>query len=56
MGRDDSATLAALKAHRQEGINIGDIIIDGEDIYGDGVNAAARLRALAEPGGIDVGV
>src|SRR5450755_3538808 len=111
MGRDDSATLAGLKAHRQElidpkiaeyggrivkttgdglllefpsvvdavrcavdvqremarrnagvppdlridfrvGINVGDIIIDGDDIFGDGVNVAARLEALAEPGGI----
>src|SRR5258706_1967622 len=111
MGRDDSATLAGLKAHRQElfdptiaeyggrivkttgdglllefpsvvdsvrcavdvqrgmaernaalppeqridlriGINVGDIIIDGEDIHGDGVNVAARLQALAEAGGI----
>ncbi|GAB4480381.1 MAG: adenylate/guanylate cyclase domain-containing protein [Burkholderiaceae bacterium] len=34
------------------GINIGDIIIDGADIAGDGVNLAARLEALAEPGGI----
>jgi adenylate cyclase len=34
------------------GINLGDIIIDGDDIYGDGVNVAARLEALAEPGGI----
>jgi TolB-like protein len=33
------------------GINAGDIIIDGTDIWGDGVNVAARLEALAEPGG-----
>src|SRR6478672_800547 len=36
------------------GINLGDIIKDGRDIYGDGVNIAARLEALAEPGGICV--
>jgi adenylate cyclase len=34
------------------GINLGDIIVDGDDIFGDGVNVAARLEALAEPGGI----
>ncbi len=34
------------------GINLGDVMVDGEQIYGDGVNIAARLESLAEPGGI----
>jgi adenylate cyclase len=34
------------------GINLGDVIVEGDDIYGGGVNVAARLEALAEPGGI----
>src|ERR1700730_17081027 len=36
------------------GVNLGDIIIDENDIFGDGVNVAARLEAVAEPGGICV--
>jgi TolB-like protein/class 3 adenylate cyclase len=34
------------------GVNLGDVIADADDIYGDGVNIAARLEALAEPGGV----
>ncbi len=34
------------------GINLGDVVIDGDDIHGDGVNVAARLEGIAEPGGI----
>ena len=36
------------------GVNLGDIIIEGDDIHGDGVNVASRLEAIAEPGGVCV--
>jgi adenylate cyclase len=47
---------AELPTHRQMefriGINLGDVVVEGERLYGDGVNVAARLEGLAEPGGI----
>src|SRR5262245_14629062 len=47
---------AELAEHRQMhfriGINLGDVIVEGERLYGDGVNIAARLESLATPGGV----
>jgi adenylate cyclase len=45
---------AEKRINSRVGINLGDIIIDEGNIFGDGVNVAARLEALAEPGGICV--
>jgi class 3 adenylate cyclase/pimeloyl-ACP methyl ester carboxylesterase len=49
--RDRTAT-AGNRMQLRIGVHLGDVIIDGEDIYGDGVNIAARLEGIAEPGGI----
>jgi adenylate cyclase len=43
---------SAVKIVLRIGINLGDVISEGDDIYGDGVNVAARLEPLAEPGGV----
>src|ERR1700757_481954 len=42
----------ALRIRFRVGINLGDIIVEGDDIFGDGVNVAARLQEIATPGGI----
>src|SRR6202521_700316 len=54
MGERNEAIPAERRIEFRIGINLGDIISDDNDIYGDGVNVAARLEALAEPGGICV--
>jgi TolB-like protein/Tfp pilus assembly protein PilF len=54
MGERSKDVPATRRIEFRVGINIGDIIVEGDDIYGDGVNIAARLEGLAEPGGICV--
>jgi class 3 adenylate cyclase/tetratricopeptide (TPR) repeat protein len=51
-GSDDE--LEGEKIQLRIGVNVGDVIVDGDDIYGDGVNVAARIEALADPGGVFV--
>ena len=48
----DSSLPADERLRFRVGVNLGDVVIDGDDIQGDGVNVAARLEGLAEPGGI----
>ncbi len=50
----ENATPDAARIRYRIGINLGDIIIDADDIFGDGVNVAARLETLAQPAGICV--
>ncbi len=52
MAKGEAGTPAARRMAFRIGINLGDVLIDGDDVYGDGVNVAARLEGLAEPGGI----
>src|SRR5687767_5657667 len=52
MSKYDQGVPEAQHIRFRIGVNLGDIIVEGDDIYGDGVNIAARLEALAEPGGI----
>ena len=54
MSRRNAELASEQRVEFRIGINIGDIIVDGDDIFGDGVNIAARLEQLPEPGGICV--
>jgi TolB-like protein/Tfp pilus assembly protein PilF len=54
MQKRNADTPADQRIEFRIGINLGDIVIDGDDILGDGVNVAARLEGIAEPGGICV--
>jgi adenylate cyclase len=52
MAERNATVAAGRRIEFRIGVNVGDVISDGGDIYGDGVNVAARLEALAEPGGV----
>ena len=54
MAERNAATPPEKRIEFRVGINLGDVIAEGEDIFGDGVNVAARLEGLADPGGICV--
>ncbi|HEX6119813.1 MAG TPA: adenylate/guanylate cyclase domain-containing protein, partial [Dongiaceae bacterium] len=50
--RPNTGASAAQPIRLRIGVNLGDVIIEGDDLYGDGVNIASRLQAMAEPGSI----
>jgi TolB-like protein/class 3 adenylate cyclase len=52
MAERNAGTPLEKRIEFRAGINLGDVIVEAEDIFGDGVNIAARLEALAEPGGV----
>jgi len=54
MSERDTDVAADSRIELRTGINLGDVIVEGDDLYGDGVNIAARIEALADPGGVFV--
>jgi adenylate cyclase len=54
LGATNATIAAARRMNFRIGVNLGDVMVDGDQIYGDGVNVAARLESLADPGGICV--
>jgi adenylate cyclase len=54
MAERNTGVAADTRIELRIGINLGDVIVEGEDLYGDGVNIAARVEALADPGGVFV--
>ena len=54
MAERDTGVATESRIELRIGINLGDVIVEGDDLYGDGVNIAARIEALADPGGVFV--
>src|SRR5437870_1270555 len=54
MAERDTGVAAESRIELRIGINLGDVIVEGDDLYGDGVNIAARIEALADPGSVFV--